>query len=84
MRKLIAGAQHRPSWSETNGVTRAWNQRNEKLQAIVNTYKKELKQLKEECNVSKFLQVGRISNQGSTKARVIMDQVLNYKVKKPE
>lgn len=61
---------------------RTWKKQNERLQATVDAYKKELQCLKEECNGNKFLQVARESNQSSTEARIIMDQVLNYKAKK--
>ncbi|XP_049266799.1 uncharacterized protein LOC119374049 [Rhipicephalus sanguineus] len=80
-RSTASAFLERKKWREKE---RAWKQRNERLQATVDAYKKGLQQLKEECNVSKFLQVARDSDQGSTKARVVMDQVLNYKAKKPK
>ncbi|XP_049274277.1 peroxynitrite isomerase THAP4-like [Rhipicephalus sanguineus] len=80
-RSTASAFLERKKWREKE---RAWKQRNERLQATVDAYKKELQQLKEERNVSKLLQVARDSDQGSTKARVIMDQVLNYKAKKPK
>ncbi|KAH6931361.1 hypothetical protein HPB50_023926 [Hyalomma asiaticum] len=81
LRASTSAFLERKKWREKE---RTWKKWNERLQATVDAYKKELHRLKEECNVNKFLQVARESNQGSTKARLIMDQVLNYKAKKPK
>ncbi|KAH8037865.1 hypothetical protein HPB51_018353 [Rhipicephalus microplus] len=56
---------------------------NERLRLTVDGYKKELDRLKHECHVSKFLQVVEDSELPSTKAKLILDQVINYKAKKP-
>ncbi|KAH6938553.1 hypothetical protein HPB50_010518 [Hyalomma asiaticum] len=81
LRASTSAFLERKKWREKE---RTWKKRNERLQATVDAYKEELHRLKEACNVNKFLQVARESNQGSTKVRLIMDQVLNYKAKKPK
>ncbi|KAH8040854.1 hypothetical protein HPB51_013024 [Rhipicephalus microplus] len=67
-------------WREKEKVLKP---QNERLRSTVDTYKKELERLKKECHISKFLNVVRDSELACTKAKIILDQVINYKAKKP-
>lgn len=69
----------RKSWRDKE---RDWKALNERLYSTVDAYKKELQWLKEECDVNKFFQVVRDSEQMNVKGRLIVDQVVNYKAKK--
>lgn len=67
-------------WREKEKALKA---QNERLHSTVYAYKEELKRLKEQCHVSKFLHVVKGSEHACTKAKIILDQVINYKAKKP-
>lgn len=45
----------------------------------MDAYKTELRNLKEECSVSAFLEVATDATEGSTKAVLLADQVKNYR-----
>lgn len=70
----------RKKWHEKERTLKA---QNERLRSTVDAYKKELQQMKEQCHVSKFLHVIKDSELACTKAKIILDQVVNYKAKKP-
>ncbi|KAH9368674.1 hypothetical protein HPB48_004693 [Haemaphysalis longicornis] len=80
VRYTSAAYLERKKWTDKQ---RAWKARNERLQATVDAYKKELARLKEDNNVVKFLSIVNDAHQGNAKARLIMDQVVNYEAKKP-
>lgn len=67
--------QHK-QWREKE---RAQKAKNERLRRIVDAYKTELRNLKEECSVSAFLEVAADATEGSTKAVLLADQVKNYR-----
>ncbi|KAH8025796.1 hypothetical protein HPB51_012118 [Rhipicephalus microplus] len=67
-------------WHEKEKALKA---QNERLRSTVDAYKKELERLKEECHVSKFFNVVRDSELACTKAKFILNQVINYKATKP-
>ncbi|KAL1439171.1 hypothetical protein MTO96_047387 [Rhipicephalus appendiculatus] len=62
---------------------RALRVENENLRRTVDSYKEELRKLKEECYVSAFLEVVDDAEEGTAKAVLLLDQVKNYKRKKP-
>ncbi|KAL1466361.1 hypothetical protein MTO96_042785 [Rhipicephalus appendiculatus] len=62
---------------------RALRVENENLRRTVDSYKEELRKLKEECYVSAFLEVVDDAEEGTAKAVLLLDQVKNYKKKKP-
>lgn len=78
--KLSASAAYlqRNQWREKEKSVKA---QNERLRLFVDSYKKKLEQLKQECRIGKFLQISEISELSSIKAKLIKDQVMNYKVK---
>ncbi|KAH6948106.1 hypothetical protein HPB50_022975 [Hyalomma asiaticum] len=76
----LAAYLQKKKWREKEKSLKA---QNERLRLTVDRYKKELDRLKDECHVSKFLQVVEDSKLPSTKAKLILGQVINYKAKKP-
>lgn len=78
--KLSASAAYlqRNQWREKEKSVKA---QNERLRLFVDSYKKKLEQLKQECRIGKFLQISENSELSSIKAKLILDQVMNYKVK---
>lgn len=58
--------------------------KNERLSRTVDAYKEEIRRLKKECYVSQFLEVVADAGEGITKATLLVDQVKNYKRKKPQ
>ncbi|KAH7974016.1 hypothetical protein HPB49_008411 [Dermacentor silvarum] len=79
-RSSSAAFLQRKKWHEKERTLKA---QNERLRSTVDAYKKELQQMKEQCHVSKFLHVVKNSELACTKAKIILDQVVNYKAKKP-
>ncbi|KAH7959787.1 hypothetical protein HPB49_013837 [Dermacentor silvarum] len=65
-------------------IERELKVKNERLSRTVDAYKEELRRLKEECYVSQFLEVVADAGEGITKATLLVDQVKNYKRKKPQ
>lgn len=55
----------------------------ERLKQTVDKYKEELRLLKEECKVDSFLEVVQEADEQNQMARMILDQVLNFKKKRP-
>lgn len=68
--KLSASAAYlqRNQWREKEKSVKA---QNERLRLFVDSYKKKLEQLKQECRIGKFLQISEISELSSIKAKLI-------------
>lgn len=71
----------RKRWRE---VERALRQKNERLTRTVDAYKQELQKLRDESCVGAFLEVASDAERGDAKAKLLLDQVRNYKKKKPQ
>ncbi|KAH7952508.1 hypothetical protein HPB52_023843 [Rhipicephalus sanguineus] len=71
----------RKRWREKERALRA---KNERLSRTVDAYKQELLKLKEAAHVSAFIEVTSDAEKGNSKALLIVDQVKNYKRKKPQ
>lgn len=71
-------------WKGLRERQRILNTTNEKLVKTADVYKKGLRKPKEQCFVSKFLKAVQEAKEGNTKAVLLLDQVKNYKRKKPQ
>lgn len=69
----------RNRWREKE---RALKLKNERLDKPVDSYKEELRGLKEECHVSSFLKVVSDAEEGDVKAAFLFDQFKNWSKKK--
>ncbi|KAH7941054.1 hypothetical protein HPB49_009695 [Dermacentor silvarum] len=63
---------------------RALKAKNERLSKTVDSFTQELVKLKEAAHVSALIEVTSDAEKGNLKARLIVDQVKNYKKKRPQ
>ncbi|KAH9383111.1 hypothetical protein HPB48_023846 [Haemaphysalis longicornis] len=71
----------RKRWRE---MERALRRKNERLTRTVDAYKQELQKLRDESCAGAFLEVASDAERGDAKALLLLDQVKNYKKKKPQ
>lgn len=71
----------RKRWRE---MERALRRKNERLTRTVDAYKQELQKLRDESCAAAFLEVASDAERGDAKALLLLDQVKNYKKKKPQ
>ncbi|KAH9372309.1 hypothetical protein HPB48_000220 [Haemaphysalis longicornis] len=65
-------------------MERALRRKNERLTRTVDAYKQELQKLRDESCAGAFLEVASDAERGDAKALLLLDQVKNYKKKKPQ